>query len=166
MKPNVIFLDFDGVICNPTACVAMNEQGGFSYLDPVAVNLVKRICVETNSKLVISSSWRLGRNLDFFQSILSAVCPSLGNYVWNHQENFRTVSHVFSNDEEYRCNRGIEIKEWVDRHVDDINDFIILDDDSDMEPLMDKHIKCDVYDGLGFSGYLKAINMLGKVSVV
>lgn len=159
--PNVIFLDFDGVICNPSTCHAVCNNGLFTYLDPISCGLLKRLAEETNSKIVISSSWRIGRNLDFFYHILSAVCPNLGEHLWNHQEDFRTVSATFSNDENYHPNRGMEIKEWIDRNSSKFNKFAILDDDSDMEPLLDSFVKCDCYEGFGFKEYVKAVKILG-----
>jgi len=160
VKPNVIFLDFDGVVCNPATCHAVGNNGLYSYLDPIACQLLKRLCIETNSKLVISSSWRIGRNYDFFYHILSAVCPNLGEFVWCHQQDFCTPTTVFSNDEDFVCNRGREIEDWLKRHPTDYNRFVILDDDSDMEPLMDSFVKCDAYDGFGFEAYQKAKKLL------
>lgn len=159
-KPNIIFLDFDGVICNPRACLAVGNDGMYAYLDPVALLLIKRLCDENNAKLVISSAWRIGRNLDFMQSILSAACSRLGEYVWNHQEDWRTVSTVFDNDESFVSNRGAEIKEWLDRHPTSYNRFVIIDDDSDMEPLMDSFVQTDAYDGIGFNNFLAAQRIL------
>lgn len=144
--PNIVFLDMDGVLCTPRACHAVGQNGLFSYLDPIACMLLKRLCVETNSKLVISSAWRIGRTLEQFRDILNAACPGLGLFIWNHEDNWRTGR--------YASNRGNEIKCWIDLHDTQFDRFVILDDDSDMEPLMNSFVKCDCYDGFGLHGLI------------
>jgi hypothetical protein len=153
--PNIIFLDFDGVICNPRACLATRQDGMYSYLDPIACLLVKRLCEDNNAKLVISSSWRIGHDLDYIQSVLNAACPSLGNFVWNSQTWWRTTSNVFSNDSG-NCNRGLEINHWMNNHEDEFEHFVILDDNSDMEPHMNKLVQTCAYDGFGYMDYMRA----------
>jgi hypothetical protein len=158
-KPNVIFLDIDGVLCNPRACLATRNDGFYSYLDPIACLLVKRMCDDLNAKLVISSSWRLNKDLDYMQSVLSAACPKLGEYIWCSQTWWRTTSHVFTNDSG-NCNRGLEIKHWLDNHPSEYNRFAILDDNSDMGPVMDCLVLTDAYDGVGFNDYFKVEKLL------
>lgn len=50
----VIFLDVDGVLNTPK----LIRRFGFDFIDPILVNLVARIVRETDSKVVLSSSWR------------------------------------------------------------------------------------------------------------
>lgn len=151
IKPNIIFLDVDGVICNPETCVAVGDVGGcFSYIDPVSCGLVKRLCTELNCKIVISSSWRLLFDKDSIQAILSAVCPQLGNYV---HKDWRTIR-------DYDVERGMEIHEWIGRHSSEFNNFVILDDDHDMEPLLDNFVKTDAYSGFRFKDFIKARKIL------
>lgn len=158
-KPNIIFLDMDGVLCNPRSSLATRNDGFYSYLDPIACLLVKRLCDDENAKLVISSSWRLNKDLDYMQSVLSAACPNLGNYILCSQTLWRTTSNVFTNDSG-NCNRGLEIKHWLDNHPSEYNRFVILDDNSDMEPLMDSFVQTDAYDGIGFNNFLAAQRIL------
>lgn len=157
--PNIIFLDFDGVLCNPRACLAVGDTGCYSYLDPIACQLIKRLCTEHNCRLVISSSWRLLYDLYAIQGILNAACAGLGSLMYT-TEKWRTVS----SDDGYR---GREIKEWVDKYSTEFNRFVIIDDDSDMEPLMESFVKTDAYDGIGFMDYMKAKKILtGNVEEV
>jgi hypothetical protein len=156
--PNIIFLDFDGVICNPRACIAMRDTGGvFSYLDPIACHLVKRLCEDNNAKLVISSSWRILYDRYSLQSILNAACPQLGNHMWRGTE-WCTPNHN-GGDGNY-FGRGREIQAWIRNHSTEFNRFVILDDDSDMEPYMDSLVKSDTYDGIGYYQWRKADNIL------
>ena len=158
--PNIIFLDIDGVLCNPRSSLAVRNNGMYSYLDPIACLLVKRLCEDCNAKIVISSSWRIGHDLDYMQSVLNAACPSLGSYIWNSQTNWRTPTHVFVDDR--RSCRGDEIADWIARHSSEFNNFCILDDDADMGHLMESLVLCNPYDGIGFMEYHKAEKMLMK----
>ena len=158
--PNIIFLDFDGVICNPRACLAVRNNGMYSYLDPIACLLVKRLCEDNNAKLVISSSWRIIHDREGIKGILSAACPGLGEYVWDSATWWKTTSAVFQNDVHGGCGRGMEIKHWIDNHYAEFQHFVILDDDSDMEPLMESFVKTDAYDGISFMNFLQAEKIL------
>lgn len=153
MKPNIVFLDFDGVICNPGTCIAMGDVGGcFSYIDPVSAHLVKRLCDETNSKIVISSSWRLLYDQWAIRAILGAVVPKLGDYIWHSSEEWCTPN--------LGTERGIEIKSWVDKHSSEFNRFVILDDNSDMESVEGSFVQTDAYEGFGYKHFKQAVKIL------
>ena len=150
-KPNIIFLDFDGVICNPETCIAVGDVGGcFSYLDTNSCGLVKRLCVELNCKIVISSSWRILYDKYAIQGILNAACPKLGSFMYM-DDRWKTLSA--------HC-RGAEVKMWVDKYSTEFNNFVIIDDDSDMEPLMDSFVKTDCYSGFRMSHFIAARKIL------
>ena len=151
----------DGVLCTPPACIAVGNQGGASYLDPIGCHLVKNLCVDFDCKLVISSTWRLGNIERFsFESILNAVCPNLGNYIYHDDVWWRTPQNLkVYPDQDNR--RGSEIKAWLKHNDLATKMFIILDDDSDIAPYQAYHVKCDVYDGITFQAYLKARTLLG-----
>jgi hypothetical protein len=159
-KPNVIFCDCDGVLCNPRACIAVGDTKNiYSYLDPIACLLVKKLCEETNSKLVISSSWRKYHNSrKEFSSILNAACPQLGHFIWDDPIDWRTPDHNGCTGDKF--GRGREIASWVKTNNGCFNNFVILDDDSDMEPYMERLVKCDSYDGIGFMNYKDAKKLL------
>lgn len=156
--PNIIFLDFDGVLCNPRACVAVGNTGGvYSYLDPIACLLVKKLCVDNNAQLVISSSWRIEYDRWAIQAILNANCPGLGNFMWRGSD-WCTPNH--NGTDGLTFGRGREINAWIKKHYSEFFRFVILDDESDMEPLMDSLVQCDLYDGIGFQQWRKADNIL------
>jgi hypothetical protein len=160
-KPNIIFLDMDGPICHHRACVAMGDTGGMTYLDPIALMLVKRLCGEHNAKIVISSSWRTDYDLLGFQTILGAACPGLGQYVYAHQDRWRTISYVFSEvDRRYVSDRGLEISQWLEESVGKWNNYVIFDDMADMRPVQDHLVRTSLYDGISFMNYLAAKKML------
>jgi hypothetical protein len=160
--PNIIFLDMDGVLCNPRACLAVGNNGMYSYLDPIACLLVKKLCEECNAKLVISSMWRHHYNKDAMEAILNAACSKLGNYIWNSDIWWKTADHSFTDFETQSStsDRGREIKNWVDNHQTKFNNFVILDDMGDMRPVQDSLVKCCPYDGIGYLEYHNAQKIL------
>jgi len=155
-RPNIIFLDFDGVICNPETCAAVGDQMA-SYIDPVSAGLVKRLCVDHNCKIVISSSWRILFNRETINAILGAVCPNLGRYMFRDE---KWCTERFNGVTIDQHGRGKEIKAWIDKYSNEFENFVILDDDSDMEPLMDNFVKCDTYSGFRFNEFMKAVDIL------
>lgn len=149
--PNIIFLDFDGVICNPETCIAEGEIAGYNYLDPVSCRLVRRLCEEYNCRIVILSSWRKLYDQYALQGILGAACPSLGYYMYT-DDRWKTPSLS-------GC-RGSEIKTWIDKWCSEFDNFVILDDDSDMEPLMDNFVHTDAFQGFRLKDFIKACEIL------
>lgn len=164
-KPNVVFLDMDGVVCTTRACVAMGNVGaGFTYLDPIALMLVKRLCMENNAKIVMSSAWRQWYDKTAMEAILGAACPSLDRYIWPHFKDWRTSSFDFQNEASDTSDRGREIKRWIDEHETDFNNFVILDDMADMRPLQANLVRCDLHNGIGFEEFKAAERMLSETS--
>lgn len=159
--PNIIFLDMDSVLVTPRACLATgNTGGGYSYLDPIACLLVKKLCEECNAKFVISSAWRILHDLSAMAAILSANCPNLGNYIWCDQVWWKTSHHIHAEPFDNTSDRGREVKHWIDNHETEFNNFCILDDMNDMRPLQDSLVKCDCYDGMSWQNYFDAEKML------
>lgn len=160
--PNVIFLDFDGPICNHKASIASGESaygGGLSYLDPIALGLIKRLCEDCNAKIVVSSSWRTDYTLTTMMSLLGAACPGLGNYVWPHQQYWRTAQ-VWDYDKEKVSDRGEEIDCWMRSNMFAYDRIVIVDDMADMRPYQGRLVKVDCYEGFGFHAYCKAKKLL------
>lgn len=158
--PNIIFLDMDGVVCTPRACVAMGNTGaGFTYLDPIALMLVKRLCDENNAQIVISSAWRQMYDREAMKAILGAACPSLDRYIWPHHKHWRTSDFDFETGVSETTDRGREILRWVNEHETQFNNFVVLDDMGDMRPVQHALVRCDPYDGMGHAEFHAA----GKV---
>jgi hypothetical protein len=157
MEPNIIFLDFDGVICNPETCIAEGEIAGYNYLDPVSCRLVKRLCEEYNCRIVISSSWRKLYDQYALQGILGAACPSLGHYMYT-DERWKTPTINGVPYEEH--GRGKEILQWINKYSSEFDNFVILDDDSDMEPLTDNFVHTDAFQGMRLRDFIKAAEIL------
>lgn len=140
-KPNIIFLDIDGVLC-VTRCSFDRFPCLLKRIDPIGIEFLNAFCYATNSKLVMSSTWRLGHDdfpLRAFSSLLTAGLKN---------------KHIFYDDpitKDLPGWRGNEIQDWLDRNKDKYDKYMILDDDSDMlEHQMDRLIKTDGYNGILF----------------
>lgn len=156
---NTIFLDIDGVLNSERSMVAAKVlkplQGYVSYterhyqeLDPVAVNLLRLLIKETNSEIVVSSSWRkLYDSLDFFKMIFI-------QFGWHNAPVVGMTPIVDSGF------RGQEIQQYIDCNDFFTGPYIIFDDDKDFfehQPL----IHVDGRYGLSYEHFDKAKQMLG-----
>jgi len=142
----IIFLDFDGVIVTQTT--------RFNKMDPLCMTQLKRVIDETDAWLVISSTWRHRKNLDQIKDIFTdhgfeemgtrviGLTPILNGYMIRGREIEKWI---------------IDNEKWDELHM---KSFIILDDDSDMEPFMDRLIKTDRHKGMNEKDAVQAINML------
>lgn len=114
---SVIFLDFDGVLNSLRSCIAFETYQRF---DPVAVKLVRRLCDETYSKIVVSSTWRLGHNIESLQlEMHNAGAGSLTSLVVGRTPDTLGI-------------RGDQIRVWL--RANPVRRYVIIDDDSDMHP--------------------------------
>lgn len=158
---NTIFLDIDGVLNSERSMVAFSIlrpiDGYISYterhkneLDPVAVNLLRLLVKETNSEIVISSSWRkLYKEIEFFIELFS-------EFGWNNAPVVGMTPIVDSGF------RGQEVQQYIDSNDFFTGPHIIFDDDKDFfehQPL----IHVDGRYGLSHEHFDKAKQMLGCV---
>ena len=153
-KIKLIFLDYDGVVNNLIFHTIdgepdfyyrpLNEYSGLDRQvnDFQAVAWLNKICREFNCKVVVTSTWR-GRD-DYAECLYRAGFKGeiIGRTPW------------------LGTKRGKEIFVWLNKEenqniVKDIDDFIILDDDADMEMYMPHLIQTNTYRGLGFEEYQK-----------
>ena len=142
-KVNIIFLDFDGVLNSEQSHVYYHRHvKSTSIFDthfcPIAMSNLNYIFENVkNTKIVISSSWRKGSNLNKLKKLLSDngfLFPEL----------IIDVTPAF--DSGYRAD---EIIEWLDNYgPKKINKVFILDDDRDMYGIMENLIQIDSSIGL------------------
>lgn len=123
---NIIFLDFDGVLNSTRSVVAFHNRSGNGWrddsLDDVAVNLVRRLCEEGPASIVISSTWRRGRQIDFFTKLFKE------HHKWD------PTPIVGMTPRSMRGHRGNEVAEWLEEYEQNggiINNYVCLDDSSD-----------------------------------
>lgn len=135
----IIFLDIDGVLnCDDTfikqraeydkdreAYLEKLKNHHFSEdvdIDKKLVEELNKIIRATGAKIVVSSSWRIGRTVEELRHLLKRN-GCIGEVI----DRTGRSSHGI---------RGFEIQEWIDTHKEfHIENFIILDDDADMEHL-------------------------------
>lgn len=139
----VIFLDIDGVLNTADSmymdrfipCEDIDGQIVPDHLSYRSVRILNDIIKETGAKVVISSTWRLGRSVEWLQKLLD-------RYGFEGEVIGRTGKLW---DE---C-RGAEIQQWLDVKTDyDIESFIIIDDDSDMAHLLGHLVHTEIMLGL------------------
>lgn len=161
---NVIFLDIDGVL----NCDLHYKSSQFKdykeakkslrksvkaekisrlefYKSQICVErirLLNELCSETDTVVVISSTWRLGKTIDELQEILN-YCGAT----------FRIIGKT----DHLGYERGIEISKWLKDNCDnyfntpyyDFYNYAIIDDDSDMLLNQQSHFfQTDGYCGL------------------
>lgn len=113
----VIFLDIDGVVnCVTTA----QRHRGAIGIDPHMAFIVGKLVEDSGAKVVLSSTWRLWK--ESRAEVARQVCDFIDV----------TPRMPLMGGAEM-CERGREIKAWLDQHPE-VTRYAILDDDSDMLP--------------------------------
>lgn len=158
---NVIFLDVDGVLnCNRRA----RPGTGFSlksFTLPEAVERLNRIYDATLAMVVVSSTWRIGKNRSQLAEAFSK-CGYRGLIYGS------TIVGSCSMHEGVECSeghRGAEIGEWIGSHRDRISEFVIIDDESDMGVLRSHLVQTDGTKGLQDADVEAVIAKLGRIEV-
>ena len=145
----ILFLDIDGVINSVRSASAL---GGYPYssdtetwnrFDLVAVSLIKKLCKDTDTKIVLSSSWRHYKGWELLNPILELDIID------------KTPTLSLSGGR-----RGQEIKMWLDQHPE-VTKYAIVDDDNDMlkeqEPFF---VRTSNLEGLSYTNYFNLVEIL------
>jgi len=166
----VVFLDFDGVL-NSTQSHAFwsskrdrekweNElydqwKGTlYEYLAlefcPIAMSNVEELVRRVpDIKVVISSSWRNGKDVEALKKIL-APAKALSNAVIDTTPRFHGQV------------RGAEIQDWLDNHPE-VTHYVIIDDDRDMLETQKKNfVNTSSMHGFQYGDMLWALRILGE----
>jgi len=147
----LIFLDIDGVLNSERHAKKMHEQGvtdTYNEFDPECVAALNRICDESGAVCVLSSTWRLSWSL-----------PGM----LEHLRKFGFTGELVDKTPITSKERGFEIAMCLGhfhRHGPEVESFVILDDDSDMEHLLPFLVKTSFKTGLSEEDADKAIKML------
>lgn len=137
-ESNVVFLDYDGVVNTPM----WSPDGkicsfGFPSDNKVnnfqCVQWVSEFCQKYGYSIVVSSTWRFDSNYKdcLINGGLRSGIEILGRTPCMHGET-----------------RGAEIKQYMLEHPE-IANFLIFDDETDMDDLIDHLVKCDSSIGFG-----------------
>lgn len=143
----IIFLDIDGVLNSLGSVIALGDPN--NHFDMVSVRLIERVCKETETQIVVSSSWRIGRTTEMLQEEMRRLgAPEIAARI------------VGRTGDGYNGHRGRQIKEWLETKAPDAT-FIIVDDDSDMLPAQKPYfVKTSWEDGFRAKHYRDAMKLL------
>lgn len=136
MSMKIIFLDIDGVLNHELFYRDRHEKikaktwdvkHPQSEFDPSSVLFLNDLIKDTGAKVVISSTWRMGRDTKELRELMASV-GFVGEII--DKTPIMRQSGVV---------RGNEIHKWIMDHTDSIGcatheyrHYVILDDDSDM----------------------------------
>lgn len=182
----IIFLDIDGVLNSQDWSVRrfdlyssdeMVAQYPKREFDPEAIDWLNYIVENTGAKVVVSSTWRLGRRVEDLRELLESVGFE-GEVIDKTPNMHARIDGEFAG---YRPPRGCEIDWWLEKQggfqrvnwsqqiqqefIDNarVKNYVILDDDSDMLYNQREHfIKTDAMHGLTKVEAERAINILNK----
>jgi len=155
----ILFLDVDGVLNSAGFFhrmrnkMTMDRHIPIEHIDPKAVGRLSEIVEATGAKIVISSVWR-------YNYKPAEMLRILGHHGFKGQIIGSTPRSTESKA------RGKEIDAWLSESGTDRKDpvecFVILDDDADMEPHMDRLVNTSWQSGLQDAQVKQVIKMLGR----
>lgn len=164
----VLFLDIDGVLNSYASATfwhfkrdqekweneVFNEWKGSlkEFLardwDPIALsNLEELMRNVPDLKICVSSTWRLGETVETLKEIF-CTAPLVRDAIFS------------KTPRQHGDHRGSEIDTWLKAHPE-VTQFIILDDDADMDPHMDKLVQTDARNGFTYTDMLKICERFG-----
>ena len=139
----IIFLDFDGVI---------NDYTSFNSVNVKCLNILKTIVDETNAKIVVTSSTK--NNYLKSNKKEETICYKYINILKKH--NIEVIDFT-----KKLKTRELEINDYLISH-ENIEAFLILDDDYIIEQYKDHEIYIDLQTGLKESHINPSINILNN----
>lgn len=148
-KTNIIFLDVDGVLNNSDWMKERKFKGIWapdqrweSMINPEAVLVLNDIIKATNSKVVLSSTWRLNHSPEEMQFLLSQF-DFTGEIIDSTKYRFVPIfrNHWRMPKISEFVERGFEIHDWLCENANYVKGFVILDDESDMAHLKHRLVK-------------------------
>ena len=166
----IIFLDVDGVLNNNIFLkkrrIILKENKGIYIprLDDKNFIALKTLVERTNAKIILSSYWRY-----YFDKNLMPNNNGLHNHGKDLTLKLRkhnlSLKDKTSTDLTRFQKRGDIIKEYLHTH-EDIDNFVILDDDNIMKEFTDTNlVQTKPEYGLTMSDVKKAENILNKTKV-
>lgn len=147
----LVFLDIDGVLNSVAWWKHLHMEGRQDHnaLDPGAIHNLNAITRATGASIVVSSTWRL-----------------LHSFAWltGHLKAMGVEAEVldYTPESTPRQYRGWEIARWLAERGDDVEGFVILDDDSDMVHLTSWHVQTDPMRGLLAEHVDLAVRRMGQ----
>lgn len=154
MSSKVIFLDIDGVLNSQKWYISEKNVGDSKNtdydLDPNCIFLINKLCEETNSKIVLSSDWRIDTG-----SFARLSRVGLINII------DKTPITIFGQyGPTYHFSRGEEIQMWLEWHPE-VTKYVIIDDSEDfLKEQLQYFVKTDPNVGFTNENYKQALKIL------
>lgn len=144
----VIYIDVDGVLSCDRAWLCGDE------ISRSAVRLIQRLMDETGAKLVLSTVW--GDTLDY--EAASMVCEAFGFKQDSlFSPSFQCDGFLSWKIEKTLKLRGEQIQQHIDRLHPHLDQYLIIDDETDMLPEQhDNFVHVDSVDGFNARNYYRA----------
>ena len=154
-KLKIIFLDIDGVLSHPNSRWCIDHQ---------KVKLLEEILKATGAKIVISSCWRIGcKNGEDF---VNKMFTTWRNEMSGEKRDSLFIKSIIDVTDRNGSARGDEIQRWLDKHEDEVESYVILDDDSDMlEEQLFNFVQTDCYYGMSERTVALAIQVLNNEKI-
>lgn len=116
MNKKIIFLDVDGVLnCDKTLDTIPYNGINYIGLDDDKIQLLKDIIDKTDCYIILSTSWR------FYPEFVEYLEGKLGEY------RTRIIGNTLTNLGDNRCDRYLEIQDWLRTNPAPLK-YAILDD--------------------------------------
>lgn len=141
MTRRVVFLDIDGVLA------PIRRWDRYGDLDPGCIQLLNEIVAGAGADVVVSSTWRHGKNVTELQEMLEAA-GFIGCVL------DKTPVGALGAD------RGEEIAAWLAEHP--VGGYVIIDDHGDMGELRTRLVLTHPARGLQPADVPRAIEILER----
>jgi hypothetical protein len=149
-----VFLDFDGVLVNRASFQPPLKKPGVRVGgNPDCVAELNRITNATGAVLVVSSTWRIEGAMRCWEYLREWGVTGAVFDITPRLQTFKGNICV-------SAPRGREIQVWLDAQAGDVESFVILDDDADMEHLSPHLVQTAFEVGLTRLDADKAIQLL------
>lgn len=168
----VIFLDFDGVLNSENFAREQHQKGrrkltmqhilgrdlsmAVEQIDPEAIKVMNWLVAAADAHVVISSTWRRLWSMQELKEVLKFHGAD-----WTDRIIDKTPMKMGY------VPRGTEIKWWLENQEEagriggePVTSFVILDDDSDMDPFMDRLVNTDPLVGITMDDAKAALGIL------
>jgi hypothetical protein len=158
----IIFLDIDGVLNSRQSKIYNIRKNGppTTLLNrevwcPIACSNFQHILEKLpDVHVVMSTSWRLNNSFEELRDLLEPLgIPRVRIYGMTPRES------------EKGNQRGHEIQDWLDAH-EEVTDFVIIDDDSDMVHLSPRHVHTSFMHGLQYGDVIQVFHLFGEDAVI
>jgi hypothetical protein len=156
----IVFLDIDGVL-NTTRSMKLDKvpfqspdihmwfRKGYDAFDSKCVKNLNKIIEQSGAKIVVSSSWRL-----------SFMEPNMFPYLVEYIVSQGVKADIIDKTPYLGTKRGYEIEKWLDEH-NDVDGFVILDDNADMGELVTSWVRTSWGKGIENKHVKQALKIMG-----